>query len=89
MGFFIFFFTFILKLFILKIMNATAQKLELIQWISNLDDIRLLQEVAAFRKRNQSKTQSPKRFFGCGKGVFGEIAEDFNEPLDIFDDYKP
>jgi hypothetical protein len=61
MGFFIFFFTFILKLFILKIMNATAQKLELIQWISNLDDIRLLQEVAAFRKRNQSKTQSPKR----------------------------
>ena len=69
-------------------MNVTAQKLELIQWISNLDDIRLLKEVAAFRKRNQSKTQSPKRFFGCGKGVFGEIAEDFNETLDIFDDYK-
>ncbi|MDZ7900728.1 MAG: hypothetical protein U5N85_22210 [Arcicella sp.] len=70
-------------------MNATAQKLELIQWISNLDDIRLLKEVAAFRKSNQSKTQSPKRFFGCGKGIFGEIAEDFNEPLDIFDDCKP
>ena len=70
-------------------MNATAQKLELIQWISNLDDIRLLKKVAAFRKRNQSKTQSPKRFFGCGKGVFGKIAEDFNDPLDIFDDYKP
>ncbi len=70
-------------------MSAIAQKLELIQWISNLDDIRLLQEVAAFRKRNQSKMQSPKRFFGCGKGIFGEIADDFNEPLDIFDDYKP
>lgn len=70
-------------------MNATTQKLELIQWISNLDDIRLLKEVAAFRKHNQSKTQSPKRFFGCGKGIFGETAADFNEPLDIFDDYKP
>lgn len=70
-------------------MNATAQKLELIQWISNLDDNRLLKEVVAFRKRNQSKTQEPKRFFGCGKGVFGEITEDFNDPLDIFDDYKP
>ncbi len=68
-------------------MNATAQKLELIQWISNLDDIRLLNEVAAFRKRNQSKTQLPKRFFGCGKGAFGEIAEDFNEPLDIFEGF--
>ena len=42
-----------------------------------------------FRKRNQSKMQLPKRFFGCGKGIFGEIEEDFNEPLDIFDDYKP
>jgi hypothetical protein len=70
-------------------MNATAQKLELIQWISNLDDVGLLKEVMAFRKRNQSKMQLPKRFFGCGKGIFGEIEEDFNEPLDIFDDYKP
>jgi len=68
-------------------MNATVQKLELIQWISNLDDIRLLNEVMAFCKRNQSKSQSPKRFFGCGKGIFGEIAEDFNEPLDIFEGF--
>lgn len=88
MGFFIFFYIFMSKLFILKVMNATAQKLELIQWISNLDDISLLNEVVAFRKRNQSKMQSPKRFFGCGKSVFGEITENFNEPLDIFDDYK-
>jgi hypothetical protein len=72
-----------------KDMNVATQKLELIQWISNLDDLRLLQEVEAFRKKSQPKTQSSKRFFGCGKGIFGEIAEDFNEPLDIFDDYKP
>ena len=70
-------------------MNIATQKLELIQWISNLNDLRVLEEVSEFRKKNALKMTKPKRFFGCGKGVFGEIAEDFNEPLDIFDDYKP
>ena len=70
-------------------MNIATQKLELIQWISNLNDLRVLEEVLEFRKKNASKLTQPKRFFGCGKDIILEIADDFNEPLDEFNEYKP
>ena len=70
-------------------MTFTSQKLELIQWISNLDNARLLKEIAEIRNRTTSQNTEPKRFFGCGKDIIGEIAEDFNEPLAVFDEYRP
>lgn len=70
-------------------MILTSQKLELIQWISNIDNVRLLKEIADIRNRTTSQNTEPKRFFGCGKDIVLEIAEDFNEPLDHFDEYQP
>jgi len=73
----------------IKNMTLTSQKLELIQWISNLDNARLLKEIAEIRNRTTSQNTEPKRFFGCGKDIVLEIAEDFNEPLDHFNEYQP
>ena len=44
-------------------MTLTSQKLELIQWISNLDNARLLKEIAEIRNRTTSQNTEPKRFF--------------------------
>jgi ABC-type nitrate/sulfonate/bicarbonate transport system ATPase subunit len=70
-------------------MNVTTQKLELIQWISNLENVKLLNELAQIRIKNSKSKTKAKRYFGCGKNIIGEIAEDFNEPLDHFKEYQP
>ena len=70
-------------------MTLTSQKLALIQWISILDNVVLLKEIAEIRNRTTSQSTEPKRFFGCGKDIVLEIAEDFNEPLDHFNEYQP
>jgi hypothetical protein len=70
-------------------MTITSQKLELIQWISNLDNVSLLKEIAKIRNRVTSQNTEPKRFFGCGKDIVLGISEDFNEPLDHFNEYQP
>ena len=30
-----------------------------------------------------------KRHFGCGKGMFSYVADDFDAPLEVFKDYMP
>jgi hypothetical protein len=39
-------------------------------------------------KEADSRVQAKKRIMaGCMKGTFGEMSDDFNEPLDDFKDY--
>lgn len=38
--------------------------------------------------KKKSKTISKKRQFGCGKGIFTYISDDFNNKLDEFYDVK-
>jgi hypothetical protein len=67
-------------------MNTETQKLELIQWLAQLQDAIVLQKLMEI-KQSEQKIATQKRQRGTGKGIFTYIADDFNEPLDIFDEY--
>jgi hypothetical protein len=66
-------------------MTAT-KKLELINWISKLNDSRILQKVDQLK--NESIAKSKRRIFGSGKGIVSYISDDFDEPLDAFKAYE-
>ncbi len=68
-------------------MNIEAEKLELIDWISNLKDHRLVQKILLLKKDAEKSDALPRREFGGGKHFFTYIAEDFNKPLDDFKEY--
>jgi hypothetical protein len=68
-------------------MTNETQKLELIQWISQLDDSATLQKLYDLKK-NKNVTHK-KRTFGCGKDIILYISPDFNDPLPEFDEYAP
>lgn len=70
-------------------MTSQTQKLELIQWIIELKNARLLSEVSALKKQTEQSSIVFKRTFGCGKEVIIDIAEDFNAPLEDFKEYMP
>ena len=70
-------------------MDAQSQKLELIQWIAGLNDLRLLRQVSAIKQHDTSKSKLTKRHFGGGKDIITHISDDFNEPLDAFTEYMP
>ena len=71
------------------LMTIQAQKLELIQWVAGLDDPRLIQQLAALKNQTRSISSAPKRSFGSGKNVFLTISDDFNDPINDFQDYIP
>ena len=70
-------------------MNIEAEKSELINWISKLKDHKLIQEILLLKKKTETteKTELKPREFGGGKHIFTYIADDFNEPLDVFKEY--
>ena len=63
-----------------------TEKLELIHWITELNDIHLIEKIIKLKKE-ASQQETKKRVFGSGKQLIGTIAEDFNEPLDDFKEY--
>lgn len=67
-------------------MNTEAQKLELIQWLTQLQDVVILQKIMEIKQINE-KTSAKKREFGCGKDIVLFVADDFNEPLEMFEEY--
>lgn len=69
-------------------MNLKTQKLELIQWINNLDNKQIINELEAI-KNNSIAQKSSSRFFGCGSNIIIKIADDFNAPIDHFNEYQP
>lgn len=70
-------------------MNLDSVKLELIDWIAQLKDQEALQKLLSIKnKRKPSKTRSNSEIFGSGKHLIESIADDFNEPLDVFNGYQ-
>ncbi len=71
-------------------MNVDAQKLEIIEWVSRLQDSQIVQELLKFREKKmvQGKKRAPRKL-GDGKYLISYIAEDFNDPIDHFKDYEP
>jgi len=61
-------------------MNTEIQKLEIIEWILQLQDSHLFKELVKL-KSTKTLTKTATRKFGCGKGIFSFVADDFNEPL--------
>jgi hypothetical protein len=60
-------------------MNIEALKLELIQWILLLQDTQILNEIQNLKEKPvENSTAIQPRKFGCGKGIFTHVADDFD-----------
>jgi hypothetical protein len=60
-------------------MNIEPLKLELIQWILLLQDTQLLNEIQNIKEKSvENSTAIQPRKFGCGKGIFTHVADDFD-----------
>ena len=69
-------------------MSIQVLKLELIQWILLLKDVQLLNEIQKLKEKSPEKTVVLKpRQFGCGKGIFTHVADDFDETPPSFEEY--
>ena len=69
-------------------MSIQVLKLGLIQSILLLKDIQFLNEIQKLKENSPEKTAVLKpRQFGCGKGVFTYIADDFDETPPGFEEY--
>lgn len=78
---------------IIKIMNLNDTKIEIASWILNLNDLNVLNKLVLMRKYfslevQEKKKEKKQREFGCGKGIFTYIADDFNAPLEMFKEYS-
>ena len=70
-------------------MNIDTTKVELIDWISNLNDQQSIRKLLRFKYLlTVKKRDSETKIFGSGKHLFSYISDDFNEPIDIFLDYQ-
>ena len=70
-------------------MAIETKKLEIINWIIQLKDFSIVQEILKVKEKKSRSIDTTKGKFGCGKGIFTYVSEDFDEPLDDFKDYMP
>ncbi len=68
-------------------MDIQTKKLELLNWIMQINDVSIIREVENFVGSFKQPKKLKKRKFGCGKGIFTNISDDFDEPLDDFKEY--
>lgn len=65
------------------------EKSEIIDWIQKLKDSELVHKIFILKKETEAK-KGTNRKAGDGKYLIEYIAEDFNDPIDHFDeDTKP
>lgn len=69
-------------------MNTESLKLELIQWILSLKDSQTLNKIQQMKENCSEKAVVIQpRQFGCGKGIFTYVADDFDETPPGFEEY--
>lgn len=69
-------------------MNIQSLKLELIQWILSSEDIQLLHEIQNIKEKSvENASAIQPRKFGCGKGIFTYVADDFDATPPGFEEY--
>ena len=69
-------------------MNTESLKLELIQWILSLKDPQTLEKIQQMKENSSEKAVVIQlRQFGCGKGIFTYVADDFDETPPGFEEY--
>lgn len=69
-------------------MNIDSIKVELIDWITKLNDQKAINRLLTLKKRLSTNAKSDTKIFGSGKHLIEFIDDDFNAPLDQFSDYK-
>lgn len=70
-------------------MNVDTIKVELIDWIARLNDPNSINKILALKNQlGASKRESDSKIFGSGKHLVEYIADDFNDPLDMFKEYQ-
>ncbi|UXE65940.1 MAG: hypothetical protein KA713_15940 [Chryseotalea sp. WA131a] len=75
-------------------MDIELEKSAIINWVQKLKDIGLIQKINLLKEESEksriSSNPNSQRKAGDGKYLIEYIAEDFNEPLDHFDEnYRP
>jgi len=69
-------------------MNTESLKLELIQWILSLKDPQTLNKIQQMKENSSEKAVVVQpRQFGCGKGIFTYVADDFDEIPPGFEEF--
>jgi len=71
-------------------MAHNPKKEELIDWINQLDDEQTINRLLKLKKEagTTRKTKSKSKIYGSGKHLIKYVADDFNEPLDMFKPYE-
>jgi hypothetical protein len=70
-------------------MNIDTIKVELIDWIAQLNDHHTINKLLSLKnKLSIQKNESNSKIYGSGKHLIDFVAEDFNEPLDMFKTYQ-
>ncbi len=63
-------------------MNIDTIKVELIDWIAQLNDQYAINKVLTLKKKlSTGNEKSDSKFFGSGKHLVEYIADDFSDPL--------
>lgn len=68
--------------------NIEHEKLEIINWIINIKDEKLLNKINHIKEESTKKEPNIRKF-GFAKGTFTSISDDFDAPLEEFKDYMP
>lgn len=69
-------------------MNIDTIKVELIDWIARLNDQHSINKILTLKKKLSKKKESGSKIFGSGKHLVEYIADNFNDPLDVFKEYQ-
>ncbi len=69
-------------------MDIEVEKSEILQWLQKLKDNEVIHKIFLLKNETEKKEQfyDPKRKAGDGKYLIKYIAEDFDEPIDHFDE---
>jgi hypothetical protein len=70
-------------------MNIDTLKIELIDWIAQLNDHQIINKLLSLINKMSTQENTPdSKIYGSGKHLIYFVAEDFNEPLDVFKKYQ-
>jgi hypothetical protein len=69
-------------------MNIDTIKVELIDWIAQLNDQHSINKILTLKKKLSTSRKTDSKIFGSGKHLVEYIADDFNDPLDLFKEYQ-
>lgn len=70
-------------------MNMDTVKVELIDWITQLNDQLTIDKLLSLKNKLTPQKDKPEsKIYGSGKHLIDFVAEDFNESLDMFKGYQ-